>query len=165
MREHGEAVLLTFAVSDRNLVPFHVYIFDAQAQAFYEPEAGAVEEGGQEQRRSIHLAQERLDFGVGKDDGEPFGASGGGDSFKRRQGDAQYLSVEEQKRISGNILGGGGDMLLDGEMGKIVSDGFGSEQGRVSFAVEYDEASDRGEVAVFGVNAEMFDANDGADMF
>ena len=43
--EHGDAVLLPFAVADGDLVHFEVYVFDAQADAVHESQPGAVEEG------------------------------------------------------------------------------------------------------------------------
>lgn len=163
--EHGETVLLAFAVSDGDLTHVEVYVFDSEAQAFHEAQAHPVEEGGHEVRGAVQRAEDRADLGTGKDDGEAFGPPGGGDAFQGRQGDAKDFAVEEQEGVAGDILGGSGDVFLDGQMREIVPNGAWSEGGGVPFAVEDDETPDSGEVAVFRAEAEVLEADDGTDPF
>ena len=56
-------------------------------------------------------------------------------------------------------------MLLDGQVDGVVANGVRPEGGGVPFAVEDDEASDGGKVALFGAEAEVLEADDGADLF
>ena len=163
--EHGEAVLLAFAVPDGDLVHFEVNIFDAEAQAFHEKQTRPVEKGGHEVGCAVQGVQDRLDFGAGEDDGETFGPSGRGDAGEGRQRNTKGFAVEEQEGVAGDVLGGSGDVLLDGQVGEVVTNGVGAEGGGVSFAVEDDEASDGGKIAVLGAEAEVLEANDGADLF
>ena len=163
--EHGEAVLLAFAVSDGDLVHIEVYVFDPKPQALHEAQAGTVQERGHEVGCAVQGVQDRLDFGAGEDDGETFGPSGRGDAGEGRQRNTKDFAVEEQECVAGDVLGGSGDVLLDGQVGEVVTNGVGAEGGGVSFAVEDDEASDGGKIAVLGAEAEVLEADDGADLF
>ena len=110
-------------------------------------------------------ARRRFDLGAGEDDGESFGALGGFDAVEGGHLDAEDVAVEEQEGVAGDVLRGGGDVLLDGEVCEVVADVGGSECGGVASAVEVDEALDGGEVGVLGVEAEVFEPEDGARLF
>ena len=163
--EHGEAILLAFAVSNGDLVHFEINVFDPEAQALHEAQARSVQEGSHEVGGAIERTEDRADLGPGEDDGEAFGPPGGGNAYEGRQWNAEDFAVEEQEGIAGDVLGGSGDVFFDGQVGEVVPNGIRSEGGGVPFAVEDDEAPDGGKVAVFGAEAEVLEANDGADLF
>ena len=93
------------------------------------------------------------------------GRFGGGDTFQGRQGDFEDFALKEQKGVAGDVLGRRGDVFFDGQVGEGVANRVRPEGGGVPFAVEDDEASDGGQVAVFGVQAEVLEAEDSAGVF
>lgn len=82
VRQNGEAVILApstgsvhrFAGADDDLVIAKVYVpsttlragFDAQAQAFVEAQAAAIQDFGHQARSAAHLINDRQGFGMGQ---------------------------------------------------------------------------------------------------
>jgi hypothetical protein len=56
MREHGDTVLLTFAVTHEDAPRVQVEVLDAKASTLQEPQASAVEQAGHEERRARHAS-------------------------------------------------------------------------------------------------------------
>lgn len=116
-------------------------------------------------RRPVEVGEEGVDLGACEDDGESFGAFGGGDPFQGRQGGAENVPIEEQDGAAGDVLRGGGDLVFGGEVGQVASDFRRSEAGGVSFAVKVDELLDAVEVGFFGAEAIMAQADRVAHFF
>ena len=116
-------------------------------------------------RGAVQHSEDRADLDPGEDDGETFGPPGGGNAYEGRQWNAEDFAVEEQNGVTGDVLGGSGDVFFDGQVGEVVPNGIRPEGGGVPFAVEDDETPDGGEVAVFSAEAEVLQSNDGADLF
>lgn len=82
------------------------------------------------------------------------------------RGAVEDFAVEEEEGAEGLVLGGGGDVLIDGEVGE---EGFdpsagsghslgGAHVGGVLFAMKEDEALDPVDVGLFGAEGVVFEA-------
>lgn len=102
-------------------------------------------------------------FLFGEDGGQAFGLLGV-QGVNRAQVLFQHLAVEEQKGAEGLILGGGGDILFDRQMGEERFDFGRPHLVRVAFAMEQDKAPDPVHVGVFGADGVVFKAQGIADL-
>ena len=117
---HG-AIFLSFAVTDDDLFSCEVDIFDAESADFHESESGAVHESGHGAKGALGDGTEDLsDFAAAEDDGESFG--GGCSGGVERDVLAQYFAVEEEDGAECLVLGTGGDLAFDGEVGEELVD-------------------------------------------
>jgi len=116
--QHSHAVFHAFAVPDEDLALAEVQVFDAQAEAFHQPEAAAVEEAGHQQIVAGQLAKNGMHFVFGEDDRQTLGLFSADDVERLVYADLQDFAVEEEKGAEGLGLGGGGDLFLDGQMGQ-----------------------------------------------
>ena len=135
-------------------------VFDTQTQAFQQAQAGAVEELGLKLEGGVwDVGQDSLDFGFGEDDGEAFvflGAQG----LDAGEFDVQDLFVEEEDGVHGHVLGAGGHVFDNGEVGEEGGDVIGAEVARVAEGtllgfVEVDEAGDPVDVGLFCAGASL----------
>ncbi len=78
-RQDGDAVLVALAGADQDLAAFQVKILDAQAQAFEQSHAGAVEQLDDGARRAMHVAQQRGRFALGEHGRQPLAFPGAHD--------------------------------------------------------------------------------------
>jgi hypothetical protein len=108
--------------------------------------------------------KEEGDFGAGEDGGEAFGASGADGVDRLFEGFAEHGSEEEEDGAEGLVLGGGGDLAVDGKVGEEGGDVGGGEISWEAAAVEEDEAPDPAEVADFGAEGVVFPAEDEAGL-
>ena len=76
----------------------------------------------------------------------------------------QHLAVEEQKGTEGLMLGGGSDILFDGQMGEERFDFGRPHLVRVAFAMEQDKAPDPVHGGVFGADGVVLKAQGVADL-
>jgi hypothetical protein len=60
--KHRHPVLATLAIANDDLAALELDVLDPQAQAFHEPHARAVEEGGDKPLHACHLLEERSHF-------------------------------------------------------------------------------------------------------
>jgi hypothetical protein len=86
-RDHGAAVFTSFAVSYQELAPFEVDVFDSQRARFHEPQAGAVEQSGDDPRWALHALEHTPDVVAGEYDRQSYwllGAFEIGEPVERR---------------------------------------------------------------------------------
>jgi len=85
---------------------------------------------------------------LGQDGGQPFGLLGP-NGIHGAQFHFKHLTVEEQQGAEGLVLGGGGDVLLHGQVGEKGLNFRDSHLLWVSLAVEQDVALDPVHVGLF----------------
>lgn len=166
----NDAVFFAFAIAHSDGAVFEVNIFDAQAEAFHQAQAGAIEELGHEFVDAGHAVDDLEGLLPGKDSGETLGAFGrgeedGGDLF------VEDFSVEEKDGAERLVLGRGGDIVLVGKMEKKGLDFGGAHLARVMGnlaevqpgVMETDETADPIEVGLFGAVGVVFGAQGLAD--
>jgi hypothetical protein len=164
IREDGDAVVFAFAIADDDGVVTKVYVFDAQAQAFHQAQAGAVEELGHEFGDAGHVVDDSEGFGMGEDGREGarfFSADNVGGEFDFLLED---MAVEEEESGESLILCGGGDVLFDGEVGEEGLDFWGAHVFGVTFVMEEDVAFDPVAVGLFGAVGVVFEAQGVGDL-
>jgi hypothetical protein len=116
--QQGDAVLRALAVADDEMALAEVDVLDPEAEAFQQSEAGAVEQAGHQSIRAVELVEDGADLVAGQDRREPLGPPGRGDPAEVLERPAQDLAIEEEDRMQGLILGGGGDIPIDREVGQ-----------------------------------------------
>jgi hypothetical protein len=67
--QEGHAVLLPLAVVDDEVVLAEIDVLDPEAEAFHEPQTGAVEQTGHEEFLAVGLTRAGADLGAREDDG------------------------------------------------------------------------------------------------
>ena len=164
VRQHGDAVFVTFAVADDDLAASEVDIFDAQAQAFHKPHAGAVEKLGDQLSRSLHRGKNPLNFGFAQNDGDPMGAASAHEAVHPVELHVEDFAVEKDHGVERLILSRRGDVLVQRQIGKECLN-FGSTHFTgMTLLVEKDVTLDPSDVGVLGMDGVMFDAEDFADL-
>ena len=68
--QHGDAILATLAVTDRDLVRIEVNVLYTQATAFEQPQACAIEQQREQPRNTVQPIEEKLSLVAGQDDGQ-----------------------------------------------------------------------------------------------
>lgn len=155
--EHGEAVFFAFAFANDDAALFEIQVFDAQAQAFDDAQAGAVEDFCHELVGAGEGVDDALDFAFGEDGGEAFGLLGtNADGIFERF--TQDFTVEEEDGAKGLVLGGGSDFAFDGQVGDKGFDFGLAHFAGVAFFVEEDEAARPFDVGFFGTKGIMLGA-------
>ena len=92
--------------------------FDTQPQTFRQAQPGAVEEFGLELEGGVgDVGEDGVDFGFGEDDGEAF-VFWGAQGFDAGEFDVEDLAVEEEDGLHGHVLGAGGYVVDDGQVGE-----------------------------------------------
>ena len=162
--EYGEAVVLAFAVADDDVAVAEVDIFDAEADAFHEAQAAAVEEFCHELGDAGHFCDDCDGFGLGEDDGECFGLLGADDIGGEFEVGLQDVAVEEEDGGERLVLGGGGNFFFGGKVGDECLDFGGAQVFWVAFAVEEDVAFDPVFVGLFGAGGVVFGADGVGDL-
>ena len=71
----------------------------------------------------------------------------------------EHFAVEEEQGAEGLILGGGGDVPLDGQVGQEGLDLRGAHLLGVALVVEEDEAFDPVDVGLFGADGVVLEAD------
>ncbi len=116
--QEGHAVLLPLAVADDEVVLAEIDVLDPEAEAFHQPQTGAVEQAGHEEFLAVELGQDGADLGAREDDGQPSGPlrpAGVDATFQRPLEDDL---IEEEQRAHRLVLGRCGDVLVDRQMGE-----------------------------------------------
>jgi hypothetical protein len=114
---HG-SVFLAFAVMDGEEHGIEVKAVDAQVNAFRQAEAATVQEQNHKTVRRLKVSQDGIDLGAGENDGDVAVALRTDHTIEFTKFSAENVSKEEEERIKSLVLGGGGDVTLDGEGGK-----------------------------------------------
>ena len=117
-REHRDPILGALAVPDDDEVRREVDVLDAEARAFEQAQAGAVEEQRHETGNAVEVLEDGPDLVAGHDDGQVLRAPGADEVVEPGQVLLEHLAVEEQQRPERLILGGGGDLPVDGQRGE-----------------------------------------------
>ena len=120
--QEGHPVGLGVVKGDEQVI--EVQILNPQMQGFEQARTAAVEETGEEVRRTVQFIQDAEAFvvvEVGLDIGA-FLRAGGVQIVERN---TKHVLVEEQERGKGLVLSGGRDLLLGDEMGEEGFDPFG----------------------------------------
>src|SRR5205085_5901354 len=73
IRQKGDAIFSAFAISDDDLAVGEVYIFDAQAEAFHQSEASAIQEACHKPFPTTEVTKNGVRFIFSKDDGQALG--------------------------------------------------------------------------------------------
>jgi hypothetical protein len=155
---------LSFAIADDDLALGEVQVFDAQADALHETEAGAIQEFGEEGVIARELPEEGADFVFGEDDREAGGLFGADEVYAFVNVLLEDAAVEEEEGGEGLVLGGGGDVAIDGKVGEESGDFGRAQVFGVLLVVEKDVTFGPVNVGVFGAAGIMFDADGGAEL-
>lgn len=126
VREHGEAIFVSFATADDDLPSVEVNIFDPESDAFHEPQSAAVEEFCHQSVNAAHGGENGVRFRGREDDGEAAGAMGGVQVAEVAKRLAEGIAVEEDEGIEGEIVGGGGDLEFHCQEVEERADAIGS---------------------------------------
>ena len=116
---------------------------------------------GDEEGDAGELGENALRFVLGEDDGQALRFFGHDRANGLLDGLFQDMVVEEEEGAEGLVLGGRGDVAIDGQMGEI---GFDVGRAHVAgmdvlagaFFVKEDEAFDPADVALFGAIGVVF---------
>ena len=119
---------------------------------------------GHEFGDASHLVDDGEGFAAGEDGGKAFGAFGRGGEKDRVKFFLEDCAIEEEDGRESLVLGGGGDVLFDGEVGEEGLDFWGAHFERVAFVVVEDEAAHPVEVGLFGAVGVVFGAQDVAGL-
>jgi hypothetical protein len=156
--EDGGAVAGALGIAEHELTLIEIQIFDSQAHALGEAQPAAVEPFGHELVGPGHAVEHLVHLALGEHDGQafrPFSAHGLQVELERL---CEDVAVQEEQGAEGLVLGGGGAVLVTGEVGKEGFDFYLTHMARVPFAVEEDEASHPVQVLAFGAQRVMFAA-------
>ena len=153
--QHGDPVFCAFAAFDCYAAGFEIQVLDAHGDAFVEPEATAVHDGGHESGIAGHEGQDGFDFRAGHDYRQMDRLLGPYYVSELAGIDAQDPAVHEQEGGKCLVLGGGGDVILKGKVGqKGVYFGFNWLSGLV-VAADCQVQSYPVQVGFFGSGAVM----------
>jgi hypothetical protein len=153
--EHGHAVLSSFSVAHDDLAAGEVDVLDAQAAAFHQPQAGAVEQAGHEPGRAFDPADDGVHLGARQDDRKAGGPAGARHAFEPFELPVQDLLEEEHQRGERLVLGRRADAAIRGEVREICGDLALPHVVGVALAVMQDELPHPADVRLFGPGAEM----------
>ncbi len=147
--QQGCSVFMAFAVADGDCAEGEVDVLDSEPQALEDPHSGAVEQQDDELSGALEAGEECGDFFTAENGGEPFGLAGADDVFNPWRFDLEDVPVEKEDGAEGLALGGGGDVVLDGEVGKKAVEVVGVEFLRMP-PVEPKEPIHPAEIGLFG---------------
>jgi hypothetical protein len=159
-RKLGEAILGPFAIPDHDLELGKVHVLDAQSDALTDAQPATVEKLGHQLVGSCDTGEKGLNLILGEDRGQVAWALSPHGLKIEVEGLEQDVFVEEGDGVEGLVLGGGGDLLLDGEVREESFDFGLAEVGGVAFVVEEDEAAHPVDVGSFGGEGVVFALED-----
>ena len=105
------------------------------------------------------LCQYGRNFLTGKHGWHPARAFGAFEGIERRKILVQYVTVEKQESIQGNILCRRRDPAVDGQMRQKGADLLGAHLFGMAFLVKQDKASAPANVSLFGALTQVSEAN------
>ena len=160
LREYGHPILAAFAIPHDDLALLEVDVLDAQAEAFHQPQAAAVEQFGHQPLCAREEPDHAPDLIAGQDDGQAPGLLGphGVDGF-RIQVLPEHLAVEKEEGVQGLVLGRGRHVPIYGQVREKLLDLGGAHLARVAFVVKEDEAPDPTDVGLFGAGRVVLDSD------
>ena len=93
-RQYRNAILAALRVANDDLAPLQYKILDAKPKRLHQAQATAVEQIGDEPRRSVELSQHRAHFSNRQHNRQPFGAASSRHILQPGKIDFQYPLVE-----------------------------------------------------------------------
>ena len=108
---------MALAVSNVDISEVEIDVLDSEPKALEDPHPGAVEQQNDELNGTFESGQEGRHFFAAEDGGEPLGLTGSDDVVDPRRVDFEHFTIEEKDGAQRLSLGGGGDVVVDGEMG------------------------------------------------
>ena len=152
-RQHRHPILVALAVADDDLVRREVDVLHAQATAFQQAQPRAVQQERHEPWHAVEPLEDGADLVPRQHDGQMQGPLGADDVVEPRKLDAEHLAVEKEQGAQGLVLGGGRDLVVNGERGQEGGDLGCAHLGRVALAVEEDVPPDPVDVRLLGAAA------------
>jgi hypothetical protein len=149
--QDGGAVLGSFPIADHDLRLLEIQVFDSQADALANAQPAAIEQFGHQPMGASQASQQLVDLIFGEHGGQVSWAAGADGLQVEIQRFEQHMYIKEGQGIERLVLGGGGHVLLDGQVSQESFDLRLSEFSRVAFVVEEDEAPDSIEVGGLGL--------------
>jgi len=113
--EHRDPVLLALSIPDEDQAILEIEVFNAQANAFRDPEPTAIEDFRHQLVEASHKSDHLLDLLTGEDRWEAFGFLSPNGSKREIQVNMEHFPVEEEDRTEGLVLSSRGDMSLNGQ--------------------------------------------------
>ena len=165
--ERDEAVFAAFGVVDGNGAVAEVDVLYAEAKAFHDAEAGAVEELGGEFPGVFEEFEHGTNFVAGEYGGRATGSGGRAIEVQREFGVAEDVAEEEDESVERLLLGGGGDLAFQGEDLDVRGDGGRADLGRrLTDAAEAEPGEPEGPMTVrlFRRHGEVFETDDAAEV-
>ena len=155
--QHGHPILPPFAVTHGDLVIGKIDILDSEPHAFHQAQPGAIEQPRHEGGHVAELGEHRVSFFTGEHRGKTLRALRTFHIVQVWKRLFEDVSVQKQEGMQGAVLGGGGDLLVEGEVGEKGADLGGPHVFGVAFVVKQDKAFDPTEIGDFRVVAHMFE--------
>ena len=151
-RQHGDAVAVAFAAAHEELAAPRLEVADAQAQAFHEAQARAVEQRRDESRLALEAAEQPPHLLARENDRQPPWAVR---AHEVELADLvpQHVAVEEEQRAERLRLGRGADVLVHGEVSEEGVDLPFAHLRRVPEGMEADVAPRPAAVRLLGAAA------------
>ncbi len=163
--QHGDAVLLPFAVPDEQLVGAEVDVFGPQAQGFEQAQAGAVEQRRDQEIGAGEALQDLAHFGAAQDDWQALGGFGARDVLQPAELMLEDFAVQKQQRAEGLRLGAGAHLPVNRKGGQEAGDLLLAHLVGVAAVVKQDVPADPALVRFLGPPAVMSCAQFRADPF
>jgi hypothetical protein len=113
--QHRHAVLVALAAAYQDLVAREVDVLHAQAAALEHPEPRAIEQVRHQPGRAVKPLEKGPDLVAGEDDGQPLRPSGTHDVVQPWDLEVQDLPIEKQQGAQRLVLGGRGNVAIDGQ--------------------------------------------------
>jgi hypothetical protein len=165
VRKQRRAVVSALAAAYHDLAAIEVDVFDPQGEALQKAEAGAVQQFGDEAERGLEMLEEGEDVAHSEDRGEMVGAPGALEPDEIGDGAVEDAAVQEDDGAERLVVGGGGDVALDGKIIEESGDLGGAQIPRVAAPMEGDVGADPVGVRFFGAGREVEAAERGVDGF
>lgn len=147
-----------------DLVAIEVHVLHAQLQRLHEPQAGSVQDAGDEALLAAHFCQDRRDFGSRQDDGQAARFGRPRDVARWIDRLPEHFSVQEQDRACGLCLRRRTDLAGFGEVRQERGDGTVVELSRVSLSVIQHVTPDPADVCFFRARTELARTDGGAHL-
>ena len=137
-----DPVLVVLAIVDGDGALAEVEVFDAQAHALHDAQAGTVHEQGSKLPGVLEVGDNGAHFVACHDDRRAAATVGGGDVFEGEFLDAEDLFGEEGYGVEGLLLGGRGDVALQDQIVEVGGDAGGYRVARGLFEHRQTEAGE-----------------------
>jgi len=111
-------------------------VLDPETEAFEEAEAGAVEKTGHDPADATEVGEYEADLFAREDHGESFGFLGSSKVVKPGERLLKDFPVQKEKCGGRLVLGGGGDVAVDRQVGEKLGGVLFAQLIRVPFAAE-----------------------------